>query len=77
LLVGGLFLLQSVDPFNGGEEAHPSLLMGDGLHTQRGGQMGFAGAGATDKDQIVVLRHEVATMQLPDCAARPACVAPH
>lgn len=39
-----LFLLQSIDQLDGGEEADALFVMLDGLHAKRGGDVGFTRA---------------------------------
>jgi|GEM_PF-3291804 len=46
-------------------EAHPFALV-NGRYAYGGGQMGFAGAGAADQDQVVGLFHKMACRQLFD-----------
>lgn len=60
-----LFPFQLIDQIHGVVEAHPLALM-NGHHTQRGGQVGFAGAGAADQDQVMRAVHEGAAGQLLD-----------
>ena len=61
-----LFLLQSVDQLDGGEEPDALFVMLDGLHPECGGDMGLARAWAADEHDIVTGLDEVATMQLAD-----------
>ncbi len=61
-----LFLLQSIDQLDGGEEADALFVMLDGLHAKRGGDVSFTRARAADEHDIVGGLDEVATMQLPD-----------
>ncbi len=46
------FLVQEIDQIHGIVEANPLALM-DGSDTQSGGQMGLAGTGAADEDQVM------------------------
>ena len=64
LFAGCLLQFQGIDQFDGGEEAHASVLMLDSLHADGRGQMGLAGAGAPDEDQVLLCLHELAAMQL-------------
>lgn len=52
------FLFQAVDQIDGIVETHPFALM-DGGHAQGGGEVGLTSARATDKDQVVGIRHEL------------------
>ncbi len=49
----GLFLLQRIDELDGGEEPDLLAVMLDGLNAEGGGEMGLAGAGAADQDDVV------------------------
>ena len=49
----GLFLLESVDQLDRGEEADLSAMMFDGLDTKCGGDMGFAGARPADQNDVM------------------------
>lgn len=40
------------------------MQVGDGLHDEQGGEVGFAGPGAADRNDVVGLLHEVAAVQL-------------
>src|ERR1700719_4841567 len=59
-----LFLLEGVDEFDGGEEPDAFAMMLDGLDADRGSEMGLAGAGAADQDDIVRVLQELAAMKL-------------
>ena len=48
-----LFLFESVDEFDGGEEPYALAMMLDGLDGDCGGEMRLARAGAADQDDIV------------------------
>ena len=48
-----LFLFESIDQLDGGEEAGTLLVMFDGLHAKCRGDVRFAGARTTDQDNIV------------------------
>lgn len=61
-----LFLLKGVDQFHGGEEANLLSVVLDGLNAKRHGNVGFASAGATDKDNILSLPDKFAAVQLAD-----------
>ena len=59
-----LLLFESVDKFDGGEEADTLAVMLDGLDADRGGEMRLARAGAADQDDIVGVFQELAAMEL-------------
>src|ERR1700685_228885 len=59
-----LLLFESVDEFDGGEEADALAMMLDGLDADRGGEMRLARAGAADQDDIVGVFQELAAMEL-------------
>jgi hypothetical protein len=59
-----LLLFESVDKFNGGEEADALAVMLDGLDADRGGEMRLACAGAADQDDVVRILQELAAMKL-------------
>src|SRR6202021_4078133 len=58
-----LLLFESVDEFDGGEEADALAMVLDGLDADRGGEMRLACAGAADQDDIVGVFQELAAMQ--------------
>jgi len=62
----GLFLFESVDEFDGGEEANALVVVFDGLDAERRGDVGLAGAGSSDEDDVVGVRDERAAMELAD-----------
>ena len=58
-------LFESVDEFDGGEEADALAMMLDRLDADRGGEMRLARAGAADQDDIVRILQELPrTMEL-------------
>src|ERR1700693_4899193 len=59
-----LLLFESVDEFDGGEEADALAMMLDRLDADCGGEMRLARAGAADQDDIVRILQELATMEL-------------
>ena len=59
-----LFLFESVDEFDGGEEPDALAMMLDGLDADRRGEMRLARAGAADQDDIVGVFQELAAMEL-------------
>jgi hypothetical protein len=59
-----LFLLESVDEFDGGEEPDALAMVLDGLDADRRSEMRLACAGAADEDDIVGVLQKLATMQL-------------
>jgi hypothetical protein len=59
-----LFLFESVDEFDGGEEPYAFAVMLDRLDPDRGGEMRFAGSRAADQDDIVRILQELAAMKL-------------
>src|SRR5690606_18718954 len=60
----GLLLLERVDEFDGGEEAHALAMMLDRLHAEGGGNMGLTGARAADKHDVIGIAYELASMEL-------------
>ena len=61
-----LFLFESIDELDGGEEADPLVMVLDRLDAERRGDVGFAGAGTSDQDDIVSILEERAAMELAD-----------
>src|SRR5579859_3631580 len=61
-----LFLFESIDQFDGGEEAGALLVMLDGLYAKRGGDMRLAGTGPTDQHDVVGGRDKVTPVKLLD-----------
>src|ERR1700735_4176702 len=59
-----LLLFESVDEFDGGEEADALAVMLDGLDADRGGEMRLPRAGAADQNDIVGVFQELAAMEL-------------
>jgi hypothetical protein len=59
-----LFLLESVDEFDGGEEPDALAMVLDRLDADRRSEMRLACAGAADEDDIVGVLQKLATMQL-------------
>ena len=59
-----LLLFESVDEFDGGEEADALAVVLDGLDADRRGEMRLARAGAADQDDIVRILQELAAMKL-------------
>ena len=59
-----LLLFESVDQFDGGEEADALAMMLDRLDADRGGEMRLARAGAADQDDVVRVLQELAAMKL-------------
>src|SRR5277367_5734282 len=59
-----LLLFESVDQFNGGEEADALAMVLDRLDADRGGEMRLACAGAADQDDVVRILQELAAMKL-------------
>ncbi len=57
-------MFESVDEFDGGEEADALAVMLDGLDTDRRGEMRFPRAGAADQDDIVGVFQELASVEL-------------
>ena len=58
-----LFLSESVDQFDGGEEPYALAVMLDGLDADRGGEMRLPRAGAADQDDIVGVFQELASVE--------------
>ena len=58
-----LFALQQIDEINCVVEAHALALMDRG-HTEGNGQMGFAGTGAADQNQVVGCFQIIAASQV-------------
>src|ERR1700721_4369042 len=69
-----LLLFESVDEFDGGEEADALAVVLDGLDADRRGEMRFAGSRAADQDDIVGVFQELAAMELT-CGRLVALVA--
>ncbi len=63
-LAFGLLLFESIDQFDGREEADLSAMVLDGLDSKSGRDMRFASARATDKDNVLRPIHELASVQL-------------
>src|SRR6185437_16362840 len=61
-----LLLLQGVDQIDGREEADALLVVFDGLHAERGGQMGLARARSAHEHHVVGGVDEVTAVELPD-----------
>ena len=59
-----LLLFESVDQFNGGEEADALAVVLDRLDPDRNGEMRLARTGAADQDDIVGLFQELAAVEL-------------
>jgi hypothetical protein len=59
-----LFLFESVDEFDGGEEPDALAMVLDGLDADRRSEMGLACAGTADRDDIVGVFQELAAMEL-------------
>src|SRR5580658_6671530 len=59
-----LFLFESIDEFDGGEEPNALAVMLDGLDADCGGEMRLARAGASDQDDVVSVLQELAFMEL-------------
>ena len=59
-----LFLFESVDEFDGGEEPYALAVMLDGLDADRRGEVRFARAGAADQNDIVGVFQELAAVEL-------------
>ena len=57
-------MLESVDEFDGGEEADALAVVLDRLDADRRGEMRLARAGAADQDDIVRILQELAAMKL-------------
>ena len=57
-------MFESVDEFDGGEEADALAVMLDGLDADCGGEMRLPRAGAADQDDIVRILQELAAVQL-------------
>ena len=55
---GGLLLLQRVDEFDRGVEAHALAVAGDRFHTERRGEVRLAGAGTADEHYVLRLLGE-------------------
>jgi hypothetical protein len=66
LSAGRLLLLQRVDQFHGGEEAHPLAVLGDCLDAQRGRQVRLAGARTADEHDVGGRVDKLASSQLVD-----------
>src|SRR6202020_3284881 len=59
-----LLLFESVDEFNGGEEADALAMVLDRLDADRGGEMRLPRAGAAAQDDIVGVFQELAAVEL-------------
>src|ERR1700690_1873651 len=59
-----LLLFESVDEFNGGEEADALAMVLDRLDADRGGEMRLPRAGAADQDDIMGVIQELAAVEL-------------
>jgi hypothetical protein len=59
-----LFLLESVDEFDGGEEPDALAMVLDRLDADRRSEMRLACAGAADQDDVVRIFQELAAMKL-------------
>ena len=60
LLAVELFLLERVDEFHGRQEPDPPMVVDDGLHADRCGDVRLAGAGTADEyDVLVVAQFEI------------------
>src|ERR1700722_2864025 len=59
-----LLLFESVDEFDGGEEADALAVVLDRLDPDRNGEMRLAGTGAADQDDVVGVFQELAAMEL-------------
>jgi hypothetical protein len=57
-------LFESVDEFDGGEEADALAMILDRLDADRGSEVRLARAGAADQNDIVGVFQELATMEL-------------
>ncbi len=75
MLANGVGAIALFDQVDGVEEAHAFALV-DGGDTQCCGDVDFAGAGATDQDQIARGRHEAGGCQLLDLRLRQRCFGP-
>lgn len=59
-----LFLFECVHQFDCREEADALVMMLDGMHTYRGGDVGLARAGAANQHDVIGLINEVALVKL-------------
>lgn len=59
-----LFLLEGVDELDGGEEADPPVMILDGMDAESRGDVGLAGTGTTDQDDVVRVVEELAATEL-------------
>jgi hypothetical protein len=59
-----LLLFESVDEFDGGEEADAFAVMLDGLDADCGGEMRLPRAGAADQDDVVGVFQKLASVEL-------------
>ncbi len=55
----GLLLFEGIDELDGGEEADPPVMMLDGVDAESRGDVGLAGTGTTDQDDVVRVDCEV------------------
>ena len=63
LLAVELFLLERVHEFHGGQEPDPPMVVDDGLHADRCGDVRLAGAGTADEYDVFGLVEELTAMQ--------------
>ena len=55
----GLLLFEGVDELDGGEEADPPVMMLDGVDAESRGDVGLAGTGTADQDDVVRVVEEL------------------